>query len=100
MKDFENARTFRKSNGELARALRSPEKAREMMIEAHSNGEIPKGARGDDLSIRIMGDVKEALELVQKLGLEDKVSVIYKNYRDKDKREEIDPLNIRIYINL
>lgn len=97
MKDFENSGTFRKTNGELRTAIEKPQKAKRMLAEAH-NGR--KMVEGDTPSIRLMGDIEEVMELIKEFGLEDHIDGIYKNYRDKNKREEYHPANVRVYINL
>lgn len=94
MKDFEKSTTFRKSNGELRKALKSPEKAKQLMSKHGQVGE------GDKPQIRIMGDTEKVINKIKEYNLEDQVDGLYKMFKDKDKREEIDPNNIRAYINL
>jgi len=68
-----------------------------MLAEAHNSGRV---VSGDNPQIRIMGDVEKCLELVREFGLEHRVSGIYKNYKDKNRREQFHPSNVRVYINL
>lgn len=97
MKEFKNSRTFRKSNNELSIAINKPHEAKRMLARAHNYGNIKEG---DDPQMRLMGDIEKVMDLVTELGLEEYVDGVYKNFRDKEKREKIDPANVRVYLNI
>jgi len=97
MMDFKDSKTFRKSNGELEKALKNPYKIVEMLEEAHEEVKTPNGEK---TGIRIQGHPQKVVETIKELNLEENVNGIYKNFKDKDKREEINPNEIRAYINV